>query len=91
MAVDITKEPITSRPFGQGFDGTVSKPEHPPIARKPAETPPPPVVPRSMIMALQDMARRDNDDYAELINSLRHFAAQKRADLEAFERLLGTK
>ena len=46
---------------------------------------------RTVISAIQDMAARDAKDYADLIQSLRDFAGQKRADLEQFERLLGTK
>jgi hypothetical protein len=51
----------------------------------------PPTKTRTVIAALQDIAARDRDDYAQLIESLRRFAQQKRADLEAFEKLMGTK
>ena len=59
---------------------------------------PPPAPPRSaddltggrtIIGALQEMQARDFKDYSDLIQSLKDFAAQKRADLEHFERLLG--
>jgi hypothetical protein len=46
---------------------------------------------RTVIATLQDIAARDRDDYAQLIDSLRRFVQQKRADLEAFEKLMGTK
>ena len=44
---------------------------------------------RTIIGSLQEMQARDFKDYSDLIQSLRDFAAQKRADLEHFERLLG--
>ena len=44
---------------------------------------------RTIIGALAEMQARDFKDYSELIQSLRDFAGQKRADLEHFERLLG--
>ena len=46
---------------------------------------------RTMIGALQDMQARDTKEYGDLIQYLRDFAAQKRADLEYFERLIGVK
>ena len=45
--------------------------------------------PRTVIGMLEEMQARDARDYADLIQSLRDFAGQKRADLEQFERLLG--
>jgi hypothetical protein len=46
---------------------------------------------RTVIATLEEIIARDRDDYAQLIESLRRFAQQKRADLEAFEKLMGTK
>jgi hypothetical protein len=46
---------------------------------------------RTLIAALQDMAARDRDDYSRFIETVRAFVEKKRADLEAFERLAGTK
>jgi hypothetical protein len=46
---------------------------------------------QTLIGTIQDMAARDADDYKSMIESLRTFVEQKRADLDAFERLLGTK
>jgi hypothetical protein len=37
------------------------------------------------------MAARDAADYTSMIESLRVFVEQKRADLDAFEKLVGTK
>jgi hypothetical protein len=37
------------------------------------------------------MAARDRDDYSRFIETVRAFVEKKRADLEAFERLAGTK
>jgi hypothetical protein len=50
-----------------------------------------PTKPRTVIAALEDIIARDRDDYTRLIESLRMFVQQKRADLEAFEKLMGTK
>jgi hypothetical protein len=46
---------------------------------------------RTVIATLEDIIARDRSDYAQLIESLRMFVQQKRADLEAFEKLMGTK
>jgi hypothetical protein len=51
----------------------------------------PPTKARTLIAALQDIAARDRDDYAQLIESVRRFVEKKRTDLEAFEKLMGTK
>ena len=65
-------------------------------AMRSADGRPPPARPaedlaggRTIIGALQEMQARDFKDYSDLMQSLRDFAAQKRADLEHFERLLG--
>jgi hypothetical protein len=52
---------------------------------------PSPAKTRTVIATLEDICARDRDDYARLIESLRMFVQQKRADLEAFEKLMGTK
>ena len=44
---------------------------------------------KTVIGWLEEVATRDAKAYGDLIQSLRDFAAQKRADLEYFERLLG--
>ena len=46
---------------------------------------------RTVIGALQEMQARDAKEYGDLIQYLRDFAGQKRADLEYFERLIGVK
>jgi hypothetical protein len=61
------------------------------MAGKPAYAAAPGKPPDSIISVLEGMAKRDSDDYARLIMSIREFIGQKRADLEHFERLVGTK
>jgi hypothetical protein len=46
---------------------------------------------QTLIGTFQDMAARDAADYTSMIESLRVFVEQKRADLDAFEKLVGTK
>jgi hypothetical protein len=46
---------------------------------------------QTLIGTFQDMAARDAADYTSMIESLRTFVEQKRADLDAFEKLVGTK
>lgn len=40
---------------------------------------------------INEMAQRDAEDWRYLADSLRKFVAQRRADLDYLERLLGTK
>jgi hypothetical protein len=62
--------------------------EHKDVFRQPE-----PAYPRiqTLIGTFQDMAARDAADYTSIIESLRVFVEQKRADLDAFEKLVGTK
>ena len=77
-------------------DGRPSTPS-PPVGTQAGRAPPPlgaeprEMIPRTLIGSLQEMAARDAKDYADFIQLLRDFAAQRRADLESFERLLGIK
>ena len=45
----------------------------------------------SLINRIDQMALRDAEDWRWLTDTLRKFVAQRRADLDYFERLLGTK
>ncbi|HKD76053.1 MAG TPA: hypothetical protein VKB76_11185 [Ktedonobacterales bacterium] len=51
----------------------------------------PPAKQRDLITVLQDMATQSTDDYADFIGSIRRFVDHKRAELDRFERLMGTK
>jgi len=44
----------------------------------------------SLIDRINEMANRDQEDWRYLIDTLRKFVAQRRADLDYLERLLGT-
>ena len=46
--------------------------------------------PRTFISMLEEMRDRDIKYYTELIDWLQEFVGQKRADLQRFERLIGT-
>jgi hypothetical protein len=45
----------------------------------------------SLIDRINEMANRDQEDWRYLTDTLRKFVAQRRADLDYLDRLLGTK